>query len=264
MKTNEQKGAKTSMLALGRQNEIMDILKKDKSVQVSTLAKQFFTCESTIRRDLEILEKKHLVRRTYGGAMLLEGLNTEFPFDVRMRERQEEKSHIGRIAADYVHDGDTIIIDSSSTAYHMLKFLKDRQDLTIITNGLRIATAAGSELHCRVYCTGGMLRENSSSIVGTAAEAYVSGHRVQKLFFSCRAFSSDCRVMDLSDEEAALRRAMIDSAEEVYLLCDDSKIGKTAFSVVCEAGKIDGLITDQQPAAPICAALERAGVTVQY
>jgi len=237
------------MLTLERQNEIMRILKDRKSVLVSDLAGRFFTGESTIRRDLDFLEKQRLIRRTYGGAMLLEGLNTEIPFDVRERERTEAKDRIGMLAAEFVLEGDTIILDSSSTTYHMLKHLSGRRDLTVITNGLKTAMTAGAELRCQVFCTGGALRENSSSLVGSGAQTFMESHRAQKLFFSCRALSKDGWAMDVSDEEAALRRTMLRSADRKFLLCDQSKIGQTAFAKICALEEIDELVLDQLPEA---------------
>ena len=235
------------MLTLERQNQIIELLKEKKVIQVSQLAKQFYTCESTIRRDLQKLEKMRLIKRTYGGAVLREGLNAEIPLSVREREQADAKNEIGRLAADLVEDGDSIIMDSSSTTFQMLKYLKEKKELVIITNGLKTAAAAGRELNARVYCTGGSLRENSSSLIGSDAGQFIRRRAVQKLFFSCRAVSSKLEAMDVSDGEAGLREVMRESAAESYLLCDQTKFGKTALNVICSLKEVDALITDQAP-----------------
>lgn len=252
------------MLALERQNEILAVLKREKSVSVPALSRRFFTCESTIRRDLQKLEQCCLVKRTYGGAVLLEGLNTEIPFSVREHEQAEEKSRIGRLAAGLVRDGDSLILDSSSTAFQILKYLNGRENLVILTNGIRTAMAAGQELHCQVYCTGGALRENSSSIVGDAAVRFIQEHSAQKLFFSSRTLSGECEAMDASEEEAVLRRAMIARAESVYLLCDHTKMGKNALHRICGPERFTALITDRKPPASILEQLLKQEIEVLY
>ena len=249
-----------SMLTLERQNEIMKLLKTEKSVLVHDLAKRFFTGESTIRRDLARLEKKKLIKRTYGGAMLLEGLNTEIPLSVREREMSDAKNQIGRLAANLVEDGDCIILDSSTTVHTMLRFLHGKEDLIILTNGIKLAMDAGQELHCKIYCTGGILRENSSSLVGDTAQRFIQEHAIQKLFFSCRAISHTLEAMDVSDEEAVLRRTMIAHADKVYLLCDHSKLGKTAFNRICSLAEVDALLLDEPPAPPMEALLQQNGI----
>ena len=248
------------MLSLERQNKIMEILKLKKSVRVSELAEKFYICESTIRRDLIKLEKKGYINRSYGGALLLEGLNTEIPLSVREHEQLDGKNEIGKKAAGFVQDGDCMILDSSSTTFQMIKYLRNRKDLVIITNGLKTAAAAGQELDCRVYCTGGVLRENSSSLVGYGAEEFIRRRSVQKLFFSCRSVSLSLEAMDVSDEEAELRKIMIECAEKAYLLCDHTKLGNSAFNRICHLSEIGVLITDISPEPTFADDLKKSGL----
>jgi len=244
------------MLTLDRQNQIFELIKEKKAVQVSFLAKEFYTCESTIRRDLQKLEKMRLIKRTYGGAMLREGLNAEIPLSVRENEQSDAKNQIGRLAAALVKDGDSLIMDSSSTTLQMIKYLKSKKDLVILTNGVKTAAAAGSELNCRVYCTGGALRENSSSLIGRDAERFIAQRTVQKLFFSCRAVSNSLEAMDVSDGEAELRKTMLACAAESYLLCDSTKLGKTALNVICGLSSVNALISDRLPGQEFAGALQ--------
>ncbi len=250
------------MLTLERQNQILEILKRDKSVSIAKLAKTFFIGEATIRRDLDKLEKQRLIQRTYGGAVLIEGLNTEIPIAVREKEQSAAKDCIGQLAASFVKDGDIIIMDSSTSTHAMIPHLRSKKELTVITNGLSTAADLGNTLHNAVYCTGGKLRENSSSLVGQNASEYLRAFSVQKLFFSCRAIAADNGAMDGSEEEALLRRTMMENAEEVFLLCDSSKIGRRAFYKICDFSRLDYFITDRKPPEDILKVFASVNVQV--
>ena len=250
------------MLTLERQEEILRILKEKKAASVEELSKRLFIGPATIRRDLDVLQRQRLVKRTHGGVVLLEGLNTEIPLYVRESERAAEKDAIGRTAASLVRDGDILILDSSSTTFHMIPFLRARENLTCITNGAKTALALGGLPHARVYCTGGRLRENSLSFVGGQAKHAIADYHAQRLFFSCRGVTREHGAMDASDEEAELRRAMIAIAGQVVLLCDASKLGRTAFSRVCPLDDIDVLVTDRAPDAEWARVLAEHGVEV--
>ena len=229
------------MLGIERKMMILDILKKDRSVSVVKLAKTLYTSEATIRRDLDQLEKEQLIKRTYGGAALLEGLSAEIPLYVRETERQKEKDAIALAAANLVADGNILIMDSSSTTYGMVRFLAARKDLTVLTNGAKTAIKLG-ELHTRVFCTGGQLRENSLSYVGDSAVAFIQGYHADVLFFSCRGLVDGEGLYESSPEEAQLRRAMMRSAQTKVLLCDNSKLGSYSFNKICPLEEIDVLV----------------------
>lgn len=252
------------MFTLERRNQILSYLKENKSASVTDLSKMFFIGEATIRRDLNKLEKQNLIKRTYGGAVLTEGLNTEIPISVREKERAVAKEYIGELAGRYVNDGDIIIMDSSTTTYAMIPYLKQRNELTIITNGLKTATGLGETLHTKVYCTGGKLRENSLSLVGQGANNYIKNFSIQKLFFSCRGISAENGAMDNSEEEAELRKIMMERSEKVFLLCDVSKFNKNAFYKICELNRIDCIITDAEPDRDMLQAFHSNGIKIIY
>jgi DeoR/GlpR family transcriptional regulator of sugar metabolism len=235
------------MFTLERQNQIITILKEKKSVSVVELAKMLFIGQATIRRDLDLLQKQNLIKRTYGGAVLMEGLNVEIPLYVRENDQAVEKESIGENAAKLVHNGDILILDSSSTTYKMIHFLKSKENLTVITNGVKATIALGEILHTKVYCTSGRLRENSLSLVGEQAKKFISNYQAETLFFSCRGITRETGAMDSSDDEAELRKEMIKISKRVVLLFDSTKFDKTAFYKICDFDKIDYIITDKQP-----------------
>jgi len=252
------------MFTLERQQQILDTLKEKKSASVSQLSKQFFIGEATIRRDLQKLEAQKLVKRTYGGVVLVEGPNAEIPLSVREKEQSYAKDVIGKMAAELIGSGETIILDSSSTTYSMIKHLKSKENLTLLTNGLKTASELGVTLHTKVYCTGGRLRENSLSLVGSQAAEFLRNYAVEKLFFSCRALSVENGAMDNSEEEAELRKQMMRSAEKVILLCDSRKFGTKAFYKVCDFDKIHIIITDRKPNTEFRKLFEKLHIQLIY
>ena len=120
-----------------RQQEIIKILKENKSASVAQLAKKLFIGEATIRRDLDKLEKQGLIKRTYGGAVWLEGLDSEIPLYIRENSNKFQKDLLGKAAAQLVNDGDIIIMDSSSTTHSIVKHLSHLKKLTVVTNGAK-------------------------------------------------------------------------------------------------------------------------------
>ena len=129
------------MFTLERQNEIMEILKKNKFISINELAKRFYISTASIRRDLEKLEQQGLVKRTYGGVMLVEGVHAEIPLVVREAEQKNAKMKIAQAAASLIRNQDTVFFDSSTTTRQICGFLGDKSNLTVITNGIRAISA---------------------------------------------------------------------------------------------------------------------------
>lgn len=235
------------MLSDERREALLALLREKKSIKIADAAKEFYIGEATIRRDLEKLEKRGLARRVYGGALLVEGPDAEIPMDVRERMERVRKETIGRLAAQLVEDGDTLILDSSSSVISMIEHLYGRKGLTIITNGLKAAELAGELPDAKVYCCGGRLRELSKSLVGMTARQFIRSHSVSKLFFSCRSVNFQYGLCDLSEEEAELRQDMIASSAQVFLLAVSTKFDENAFCRICGFQDIDVIITDTLP-----------------
>lgn len=252
------------MFTIERQQSIMNLLKSKKSATVTELSQKFYIGEATIRRDLEKLEKKGLLKRTYGGAVLLDGLDSEIPLSIREIEQKDAKDVIGHMAAQLVEDRDIIIMDSSSTVLKMVPHLKGKGKLTVITNGAKTAVDLGVLLHVKVYCTGGMLRENSLSYIGELARRCIDGFFADTLFFSCRAASMEKGLSDINEDEAELRRLMIKNCKKVVLLCDSSKFNKVSFTKICDFEKANFIITDKKPSSLWIQFLMEKGVEIIY
>ncbi len=228
-----------------RLEKIRDLLNRKKTASVHELSTELFISEATVRRDLNQLQQQGLIKRIHGGAVLLEGITQELPLYVRERQNHEAKLEIARRAVSYIHDGQVLFLDASSTVQHLVKHLATFKNLTILTNGLKTAQELSSLPH-NIYCTGGMLLHNSSAYVGGYAERVVREFNADILFFSSRGISSDGRITDASAEETQLRRVMFEQSKKRIFLCDSSKFGLQYCFNLCTIKQIDAMISDRE------------------
>lgn len=232
------------MMISERHMRIVEELKNDPKVSVSTLSKKLFVSEPTIRRDLTELHNKGIITKIYGGAILnTEAAYREIPFFLRENEKSSTKIEIGRRAAEMVKDGMVVMLDGSTSAYHMVPYLAKLNNLTVITSGAKTALAL-AEANIRTFCTGGQMIIHSFSYVGEQAESFVRNINANILFFSCHGLDTKGRMTDNAIEEANLRKVMFEHSEKKILLCDSSKIGKTYFYNMGNVSDIDAVISD--------------------
>ena len=225
-----------------RRSKIIDKIQQDNVVKVSELMEEFGVSIETIRRDLEYLEKHDYLKRVYGGAVLT-GANRDLPLLMRETEAQEAKQHIGRIAAVLVDENDVIILDASSTVYSMIPYLKDFKNVVAITSGLKTALALG-ERHIKTYLTGGLMIDNSYSMIGGYARDMLETINADAVFFSCRGVSADGRMTDSSVEECELRKLMFRHAKRRVMMAAHNKIGRDYFYVQGHVSEIDDIVSD--------------------
>ena len=252
------------MLTLERQNAIMDILRKDKAVTIQNLSGRFQTGAASIRRDLEKMERQGLLKRSYGGAVLLEGINIEIPLAVREIEQKEAKYKIAREAARFITDQDTIFMDASTTTKELTNFMEEIRGLTVITNGIRALTDLSLLENVTVYGISGQVRKKSLSMVGKQAEHCVTDYWASKLFFSCTGLWMSHGAMDYSDTEAEVRKRMMAACQKVILLCDHTKFDHPAFYKICPFSEVDVLITDRTLSGEWENLLQQNGVELIY
>jgi DeoR family transcriptional regulator, aga operon transcriptional repressor len=244
-----------------RQQEVLRLLDGAGRVSVQDLATRFGVSLVTVRKDLEALERRRLLRRVRGGAVGASGAD-EGAFEMRLRYRSAEKMAIARAAAEIVHDGDAIALDCSTTCYFLAQELRDRRGLVVLTNGLRTAELL-SEAGATVVLPGGTLRRSSWSLVGDIGDVFVGRGRVARGFFGVRSLSPEAGLLELSPEETAAKRRLVSVCGEVYGLFDSSKVGRFALHTFAEPHQITGLITDTGTDAKDIAGWRAAGVEVR-
>lgn len=236
------------MLAIERQNAIMEELNDKKSITVSALSKQFKVTEETIRRDLGKLEQSDLLRRVHGGAYLVDGFVKEAPIRLRENIMLCEKQRIGSKCCEYIQQYDTIMLDSSTTALHIAKNLKlESKKVTVITNSLDAVKEFEDSEHIRVICIGGILRTLSHSFSGFDSLHMLGEYVADKAFVSAAGIHLQFGITDNIDSEARVRTAMLKNAGKKFFIADSTKFGKSSVHAVMPLGQIDYVVTELPP-----------------
>ena len=232
------------MYAIERQAEIISLLEANDEVNVNDLASRFDVSKETIRRDLRVMENQGLVIRTHGGAVLADDINMETSIEIRESINIRGKDAIGRIAASLVKDGDTLFLDASTSSLYVAKHLKEKRGLTVITNAERIVLELAQCDDITLISSGGYVRKKSLSSVGRAAENAISSYHADKVFFSCKGFSPKLGATDSNEQEAGIRRLMIQCSGEAVFLCDHTKFNKVGYTATAQLSDISRLIAD--------------------
>lgn len=238
-----------NILVTERHEFILQQLEKQKKILVTSLAGELEVTPETIRRDLDILEKEKKLTRVYGGAIKYQQTKSEPHFSQKMNVRISDKKAIGRKAAEFIKDGDTVMIDVGTTTVHLASAISSVQGVTIVTNSL----ACAEELNCslenkefegKVIVLGGVTIPEQKSIVGAMTCKTLESFRFDKVFLSCGGIT----LTDISDydfEECLVSTAMVERANQVFLLSDSSKVNHESFYKICPITKIDHVICDQ-------------------
>lgn len=250
------------MLGPERKQQIIQLVERQGSVTVSDLCRKFDVSEMTIRRDLVELEAQGLLRRVRGGAVSSRGRSFEPPLLLRSGEHQAEKERIGRAAAALVQSGDSIALDVGTTTFEVARSLEGKENLTIITPSLPIATLLASRSGIRLILTGGIVRTGEHSLIGHLAERAFSEFRVDKLFLGVGGVDLEAGLTEYNLEDALVKRAMLAAAKERILVVDASKFGRVAFASVGSLDAIDRVVTDTSVAPEIVERLRQLDIEV--
>ena len=235
------------MLAIERRNAILSKLSIEGKVVVSDLSQEFSVTEETIRRDLEKLDQEGLAKKTYGGAVKKENFNIDLPFHVRQQANVTEKQYIASLIAEMIHDGDYIMLDSSTTALYVIKNILDRKKITLITNSIKILIELCNKPDWTVISTGGVLKEGGLSLVGYQAEKMVGDYHVDLAVCSCKGLHTEMGVTDSNERDSEIKKAFFAAANKKVLAVDSTKFDKASFVKVCSISNVDMIVTDKDP-----------------
>lgn len=252
------------MLAVERRNLILEKLQEEKKVVVSELSALFGVSEETIRRDLDKLDKEGLATKSYGGAILNENSGIDMPFNIRKKRNMRGKQLIARLVEELVADGEHIILDPSTTAVAIVKALKNRKRLTVITNSIEVLVELSDVSGWDVISTGGTLRENYLALVGPRAVEGISCFNADKVILSCKGLDLEKGITDANEMFSQVKQAMLRSAKQRILAVDHTKFNNVAFSHICELTSIDMVVTDKKPSAEWMAYFAEKGIACIY
>lgn len=252
------------MLAIERRNEILMKLQAERRVVVSELSQLYNVSEETIRRDLEKLVNEGVAIKSYGGAVINENANLEVPFNIRKNYNVIGKQKIAEQIAAMVKDGESLMLDASSTAVYIAKALKEKKNLTVITNSIEIIVELMDMPEWKVLSTGGLSREGSFALVGPQTDKMLKSYHVDKAVISCKGFDLESGITDSDELHANNKITMLGAAGKKILAVDKSKFDKTAFTAIGALDDITTVVTDEEPDRRWLQAFEEAGVECVY
>ncbi|WP_409308040.1 DeoR/GlpR family DNA-binding transcription regulator [Pectobacterium sp. B1J-3] len=252
------------MSARDRHQTIKQMVTNDKKVTVANLSHMFKVTEETIRRDLEKLEGEGFVTRTYGGAVLnTSNLSDSVHFYKRAKSFLEEKKAIALKALPFIKNKTTIAADSSTTVMELLKLLKDRSDLTLLTNSAEaFHELAQSDIN--VVSTGGELNKNTLSLQGMITKEVIAKYHLDIMVMSCKGLDIQNGALDSNEAEAEIKKTMVSQSTEVALLIDHSKFDRKAFVRLVELEHINYIITDIKPNDKWISLCEKKGIKLIF
>ena len=227
-----------------REGALLEYLREHKEASVEELARAFFVSEPTMRRDLYTLAEAGKLLRTHGGAAYRGGRGENLPQAFREREQTSAKAVIGRRALSLVHDGDTVMVDASSTAAELLKLIGSRRSIAVVTNNAG-APMLLSETAVKTFVSGGELAHDTYAFVGGYAENFLRSFNADICFFSVRTLTADGRLTDNAIAENDVRRVMLARAKRRVLLLDSKKLGEPCMNTLCTLNDVDLVVSER-------------------
>ncbi len=234
-----------NIFAEERKRRIVERVNRQAKTTVSDLCEEFGVSPATVRNDLRELEFAGLLKRTHGGAISNKKTNFDLPYTERLVEHRTEKQAIGKLAATMVEPGDILFIDIGTTTRELAMMIAEVPDLTVVTNDLEVAYYLNSHSNATILLTGGFLRKRFNSLFGQTAIDALQNINANKAFLSTEGVTPEKGATNTDINLTLLKREFVRRADEVILLCDSSKIGKSAFTKFADITDIDVIVTDE-------------------
>lgn len=232
------------MLPEERRIKIVNELEKEGKVEVENLANKLNVSPMTIRRDLEYLEKNGVVLRTHGGAVYNSILNYEVPYKNKEVINKNEKERIGRKSAEFIKEGQSIILDAGTTCLEVAKNIKFMKNITVITNDIKIIFELYNNPNINLFCTGGLVQTNVGAIIGNYTEEFLKSINVDYAFIGVSSIDEEYFMSTPTIEKAFLKKEMIRRSNKSVVLADHSKFNKRSLARICNISEVDILISD--------------------
>lgn len=245
-----------------RRRRILEALHSAGECTVDQLADSLRVSDMTIRRDLQALADEGLLLRTHGGASPIENVRFEFQFLKRGQQRREQKEAIGAVAASFVKDGQSVLLDSGTTTLAVARQLRKLTRFTIITTSLPIASVMQRFGNADILLLGGFLRRESPDLEGPLTESNLDTLQADLAILGADGIDAAGNAYNASMNIARLLRIAVKAAAKVYVVADSSKIGRTALTRFGNVRDWAGLITDDEVDPTIAEQLRAAGVNL--
>lgn len=250
-----------------RRSLIMQELERNHIVKVAELSDQFGISQVSIRRDLDHLEARGLLRRVHGGAVSVSTFPLGNNLRTKMHAQGEKKERIGQAAARMIAKGERVILDSGTTPLQVAKHLSQKLvnnfgNLTVITNSLPVVHALGPNTSVHLILLGGIYLHEYQVVVGPQTIDHLKGLHADKMFLGTDGLTFSQGITTANVLEAEVDRAMVRAATEVIVVSDSSKINVMGLVTIMPLNEIDKLITDSDASPDFVARLQDEGVDV--
>ncbi len=246
---------------------IQKLLQQSGSVSVEDLSEKLDVSVVTVRRDLNMLEERGLLRRTHGGAESIEPLfyepfRNDRSFQAQVSRFADEKRRIGRAAAELIQPGENIALTPGTTTTEVVRGIPLNHNVTVVTNTVNIAMELSKRKDVSVFVTGGYLRGEWFSLVGPTAIHAIDHVVIHTLFIGADGIDPSWGATCFSPDEATLNGTMVKHARRKIAVVDQSKFGVVAGWQICQAGDLDILVTDANATDEMIAPFEKMGIKV--
>ncbi len=244
-----------------RQDQILDLVQRQGFVSIDGLAQRFAVTTQTVRRDINALCKRALLRRYHGGAGLPSNVEN-LAYSTRQILCLEEKRRIARLLARHIPDRASLFINIGTTTEEVAKALMDHASLRVITNNLNVASIMSGNPDFEVITAGGTVRARDRGIVGPAAIDLIRQFKVDFGIIGISGIDQDGTLLDFDYQEVRVAQAIIANSTQVFLAADQTKFGRSAMVRLGQVSQIDALFTDRVPPAAISEVLAADQVQV--
>lgn len=247
-----------------RKEYVLGILKEKSSVSVAALSHAFSLSEVSVRRILDEMEREGLIRRTWGGAVSARGSLGEPSYAEKADQNAREKRAIAEAAYRLISDGDAVFLDSGTTTVHLAELLAagQKRKVMVCTNALSVALAFDKADDMQVILIGGEFRPRILSCTGSLAQETLSMLFFDKGFLTGNHFSVEHGFTTPSLQDADVKRAVVASSKETYMLIDFSKFGNDSLALIAGTGRIGTLVTDSRMPADVAKQFTKEGMRV--
>lgn len=245
-----------------RQKQILSLLTRQGRLSVAEIVEQFSISEATARRDLESLASQGKAQRVHGGVISVEQAPPESPILERENEQADEKKRIGLSAASLVADKETVFLGSGTTVLEAARNLRNRKNLTVITNSLPVLNALAGADGITVISLGGMLRDSEMSFIGHITEQALTEVRADKVIMGTRGLSLEHGLTNDYLQETLTDRAILKIGREIIIVADHTKVNRVATALLAPLDRMQIFVTDSKADKKFVQALKKLDIKV--
>jgi DeoR/GlpR family transcriptional regulator of sugar metabolism len=247
---------------LERQKQILSLLTRQGRLRVTEIVQQFSISEATARRDLETLAAQGKAQRVHGGIIAVEQAPPELPILERQGEQPDDKLLIGRAAAQLIPDGETVFLGSGTTVLEVARHLRERKNMTVITNSLPVLNMLAGSRGISVVSLGGMLRDSELSFIGHLTEQALTEVRADKVILGARSISLEHGLTNDYLQETLTDRAILKIGREVIIVADHTKVNRVSTALLAPLKSVNTFVTDTKSDKKFTRSLKKQGIKV--